>query len=343
MLITTLADNYRKAGDAIHDAIREIVHKNGDFINCANNKRDRKDLEATLFDSAKGYSETFPIRALRVNGKGEVEVYVGTYGTVYTDRYLRGAASADHWVRLKNSNILYHQSILSIAGAIDQYLSPEGFRTVIFDLDGTLLDTLEDLGAAVNNALAKRGFPLHSKEEYRSMVGHGVRNLVRSALPSGSSEELVDESLADFKEYYTAHIDVHTKPYPGMQELVKALSDKGVHLAVASNKFQAGTEKLVAEFFPGIKFDAILGDRPGHPLKPDPAIVEEVLKLSGSTKSDTVFVGDSPTDMKTASNGGVSAVAVSWGYRTMPASRDYTLVKSAGDLQELLTLRRGLQ
>ena len=114
-------------------------------------------------------------------------------------------------------------------------------RLVLFDLDGTLLNTLDDLGAAVNDALKRRNLPLHTREEYMKMVGHGVRNLVIRALPAHLQEDaaLVDDTLMDFKTYYTAHIDVYTQPYPGMQKVVETLHRNGVFLAVASNKFQA--------------------------------------------------------------------------------------------------------
>ena len=211
------------------------------------------------------------------------------------------------------------------------------YQLIIFDLDGTLLDTLADLAAAVNHALSARGLPLHSLQEYRSMVGHGVRNLVKQALPSGADDALIDAALDDFKAFYTAHIDVHTRPYPGMQDLVRDLHAAGVRMAVASNKFQAGTEKLVGEFFPGIPFVAILGNREGYPLKPDPEIVEEVLRAAGGvSRRDVVMVGDSRTDMLTAANGGIGAVAVGWGYRTLDASEDYRLAGSVTELRTLL-------
>ena len=130
---------------------------------------------------------------------------------------------------------------------------------ILFDLDGTLLDTLEDLSAAANHALELRGLPLHTPDEYRRMVGHGVRNLVKQALPPGTDDALVDGALADFKAYYSAHIDVHTRPYPGIPELLEELSAAGLQLAVVSNKFQEGTEHLIRHFFPGVPFAAILG------------------------------------------------------------------------------------
>ena len=215
------------------------------------------------------------------------------------------------------------------------------YKLILFDLDGTLLDTLEDLAAAVNHALSVRGLSLHSLQDYRSMVGHGVRNLVQQALErslaSAPDDTAIDAALADFKAYYTAHIDVHTRPYPGMQELLQDLNAAEVCMAVASNKFQAGTEKLVREFFPGIPFVAILGNRDGYPLKPDPEIVAEVLGAAGDiAQEDAVMVGDSRTDMLTAANGGIGAIAVGWGYRTMEPSEEYRLAGSVTELRTLL-------
>lgn len=123
--LIALADTYRQAGDAIHDAIRDSIQAAGGFVNCSNNRGEKKDMLALVYDSKKGYSESFPIRAIRVDGDGSVQVYVGTTGTIYTDKYLRGRMSEEHWMPLKGSNILFYQTILSIAGAIDEYLSTE--------------------------------------------------------------------------------------------------------------------------------------------------------------------------------------------------------------------------
>lgn len=211
------------------------------------------------------------------------------------------------------------------------------YKVVIFDLDGTLLDTLEDLRAAVNHALSQQGFPLHSLAEYRGMVGHGVRNLVTQALPEDQREEtVIDTCLAEFKAYYTAHIDVHTHPYPGMQELLRTLHGRGVRLAVASNKFQSGTEYLIRRFFGDVPFVAILGNREGYPLKPDPEIVGEILRRAGADAADAVLVGDSATDMKTASNGGIPSIAVTWGYRDLPADIAPVRATSAAELATLI-------
>ena len=276
---------------------------------------------------------------MRLGSKGEVEIYLGSSGTVYTEKYLLSRRSDDRWCSLRSPKVLFYDTILSIASGIGEYLpAPPRYGTVIFDLDGTLLDTLQDLAAAVDHALEGRGFPLHTLQEYRSMVGHGVRNLVKNALPAEvrQDEALVDGCLADFTAYYTAHIDDRTRPYPGMAGLVEKLAGRGVRLAVASNKFQEGAEKLVAEFFPGIRFAAVLGNRPGCPLKPDPEIVNSVLRVTGSEKGAAVLVGDSPTDMKTAAAGGIAAIAVTWGYREMPPSASYALCSTPQELLSLL-------
>lgn len=212
------------------------------------------------------------------------------------------------------------------------------YKLILFDLDGTLLNTIDDLGEAVNHAMRLRNFPLHTHDEYKLMVGNGVRKLVTRALPEDLREDetLVDAALADFVDYYTAHIDIHTTPYPGMLDLVYQLHNAGVQMAVASNKFQEGTEFLIRKFFPGIPFVAVLGNRSGFPLKPDPAIVREVLQKANLTSADALMVGDSPTDMKTAENGGIRGVAVSWGYRPMKSSPSLTVVDSAAELLQLI-------
>ena len=191
------------------------------------------------------------------------------------------------------------------------------YEVAIFDLDGTLIDTIEDLGTAVNHALRLRSLPLHSMEEYKGMVGHGIRDLVTKALPISlqGDSSYIDSALKDFREYYSSHIDVHTKPYEGMVALLEELHSAGVRIAVASNKFQEGTERLIREFFPGVEFIAIFGNREGYPLKPDPAIVKEVLSLAGADSSKAVMVGDSRTDIRTAVAGGIDIIAVSWGFR----------------------------
>ena len=211
------------------------------------------------------------------------------------------------------------------------------YKLIIFDLDGTLLDTLDDLSAAVNHAMQLRGFPLHNRDEYMRMVGHGARNLMRQALPDGhKDDDMVEAAYNDFKAYYTDHIDVHTKPFLGIQDLVATLHREGVMLAVASNKFQEGTEHLIKEFFPNITFVAVLGNRPNCPLKPSSEIVGEVLRKAGVKKEEAVMVGDSDTDMETAANGGIEGIAVGWGYRNMNGIPGLKVANSAEELLKML-------
>ncbi len=215
---------------------------------------------------------------------------------------------------------------------------------ILWDLDGTLIDTLDDLGEAVSHTLRLRGLPTHGREDYRRMVGHGVRNLVKRALEASGvqiedtpdGDAFLDEALADFKAYYSAHIDVYSKPYPGIPELLAELDAAGVKLAVVSNKFQEGTDHLIREFFPKIRFVAILGNRPGYPLKPDPAIVEEAISLADISRPEALLIGDSPTDMHTAENGGIDSLAVSWGYRTREDLAAYPIVNSVVDLRKTI-------
>ena len=210
-------------------------------------------------------------------------------------------------------------------------------KLVIFDLDGTLLDTIDDLKEAVNHDMSLRGFPTFTREEVMAMVGHGARNLMRKALPDGyKDDDMVDAAYNDFKAYYITHIDVHTKPFPGIHDLLTQLHQEGVMLAVASNKFQEGTEHLIKEFFPEIPFVAVLGGRPGFPLKPDPEIVNEVLRKANVDKEDAVMVGDSDTDMETAANGGVMGIAVNWGYRDMSSVKNLLVANSVEKLQQRL-------
>lgn len=210
---------------------------------------------------------------------------------------------------------------------------------VIFDLDGTLLDTIGDLAVACNAMLARRGLPEHTYADYCHFVGNGILRLVERALPEElRTPEYVADARADFVSYYTDHIDLHTKPYAGIPELLDELIRQGVRLAVASNKFQQGTEKLVRRFFPEVPFETVLGQRPDVPLKPDPAVVKEILGLTGVPRDRVLYVGDSGIDMQTAAAAGVRSAGVTWGFR----SREELQQAGAGALvdrsEELLHL-----
>ena len=190
-------------------------------------------------------------------------------------------------------------------------------KLVIFDLDGTLLNTIADLGNAANHTLEALGLSQHDLDEYQLMVGNGMRKLIERTLPAdkAADAEFVDNTLASFLEYYAGHIDNYTKPYPGIPDLISSLFNDGYKLAVASNKIQSGAEKLIAKFFPGIDFVAVMGNSPDYPLKPDAALVEYIMDKAGTDRAHTIMVGDSGTDIQTARNAGIPIIAVSWGFR----------------------------
>ena len=196
-------------------------------------------------------------------------------------------------------------------------------QLAIFDLDGTLLDTIGDLAVACNEMLARRGLPPHTYADYCLFVGNGILRLVERALPETlRTPDEVAAARADFVAYYTDHIDLHTQPYAGIPELLAELQRRGIRLAVASNKFQRGTEKLIRRFFPQIAFEAVLGQRPDVPMKPDPTVVEEILAATGVARREVLYVGDSGIDMRTASAAGVRSVGVTWGFRSREELRE---------------------
>lgn len=213
-------------------------------------------------------------------------------------------------------------------------------RLVIFDLDGTLLNTIGDLAVSCNAVLAMRGLPQHSYEDYCGFVGNGIMRLVERALPEPLRTEFtVNAVRRDFIDYYTANIDTYTKPYDGIPELVAGLAERGISLAVASNKFQAGTEKLIGRFFPDVKFAAVFGQRPDVPLKPDPTIVNEIVDVTGAAREDILYVGDSAVDMQTARAAGVRGVGCSWGFRSreeLEAENPHAIIDKPEELLDLL-------
>ena len=189
-------------------------------------------------------------------------------------------------------------------------------KLVIFDLDGTLLNTIADLANSTNHALALLGYPTHEVSAYPFMVGNGINKLFERALPEGEkTEENVLRVRQAFVPYYDVHNADDSSPYPGIPELLECLQAKGIQLAVASNKYQAATEKLVAHYFPNIRFVAVFGQREGIKVKPDPTIVYDILKIAGVAKEEVLYVGDSGVDMQTAINAGVSSCGVTWGFR----------------------------
>ena len=191
------------------------------------------------------------------------------------------------------------------------------YKIVIFDLDGTLLNTIGDLAASVDYVMRSRNLPEHTDAEYRQMVGGGIKRLVERALPVelAADDAYVEECVAQFRRYYVDNIDRHTVPYDGMCELLHRLQNEGVKVAVASNKFQHGTDRLVAKFFGDVVFVAVEGNREGAPLKPDPQIVNNILAKAGVEKQYAVMIGDSGIDIRTAAAAGIDSIGVAWGFR----------------------------
>lgn len=186
-------------------------------------------------------------------------------------------------------------------------------KSVVFDLDGTLLDTLDDLTASVNFALKSCNYPVHTLDEVRRMVGNGVAMLIRRAMPAGHTQQQFDDCFGVFGEYYSLHCNDHTKPYDGISDMLNRLCSCGVGLAVASNKLQPAVQKLVAHYFPMIK--VAVGDSPEYGRKPAPDMLIRAMKLLDSTPRDTLYVGDSEVDVATARNAAVRCVSVLWGFR----------------------------
>lgn len=195
--------------------------------------------------------------------------------------------------------------------------------TVIFDLDGTLLNTLGDLREAVNYALSTYGYPIKSLEEVRLAVGNGVAKLIERVIPDGLDNPDFEPCLSLFREYYSQHLQELTVPYPGIPELLSELRQKGYHLGIVSNKFDAAVKQLKEEYFPET-ISVAIGESSGVRKKPAPDCVWKALKELGSDSEQTVYVGDSDVDVMTAHNSGLRCVGVAWGFR------DAQVLKQAG-------------
>ena len=188
------------------------------------------------------------------------------------------------------------------------------YKAIIWDLDGTLLNTLEDLMNSVNYALTNHGMPHITLEQTRRFVGNGVGKLVERAVPQGTdkSEEL--QILSEFKEHYEVHSMDNTKPYEGMVELLRELKKEGYKLAIVSNKIQSAVAELAEIYFPGL-IDVAMGETPETPKKPAPDMIYKALELLGVTEDEAVFLGDSDVDVATGINSGLNMITVLWGFR----------------------------
>lgn len=188
------------------------------------------------------------------------------------------------------------------------------YKAVIFDMDGTILNTLEDLKNATNYSLRQFGMPERSLEEVRMFVGNGIRKLVERAVPAGTSEEKIAQVFDVFLEYYEIHSADNTSPYPGILELVEKLKKSGIKTAVSTNKADVPAQELGREYFKGI-FDLIVGQQDGLKVKPAPDSVNKILSILDIQKKDAIYIGDSDVDVQTAKNSGLDFIGVSWGFR----------------------------
>ena len=208
------------------------------------------------------------------------------------------------------------------------------YKAVLFDIDGTLLDTLEDLCDSTNHALAQMGYPLRGIEEIRRFIGNGAEKQIRRAVPEGTSEGKIMETLAAFRAYYQDHCQIKTKVYDGLLDVLSELKEKGVKMAVVSNKPDAAVKKLSREYF-GDRLDYAIGPSDGVRCKPYPDMAEEALKALGVEKKDAVFVGDSEVDVQTGLNAGLDVIAVSWGFRSREVVIEAGAKMIADDASEL--------
>ena len=189
------------------------------------------------------------------------------------------------------------------------------YKTYIFDLDGTLLDTLNDLHASCNYALKVHGMPIRTMEEVRQFVGNGVKKLMERAIPNGLDNPLFEDTLQTFRQHYLLHNLDTTRPYPGIMEMLGKLKEQGKNIAVVSNKFYTATQDLCKHFF-GDTIQVAIGEREDIKKKPAPDTVLEALRQLQATKQDAVYVGDSDVDVETARNSGIPCISVLWGFRS---------------------------
>ncbi len=203
-------------------------------------------------------------------------------------------------------------------------------KGLIFDLDGTLVDSLQGIAASLNRALAASALPVHPLESIRGFIGNGARILITRAAPEGADEALLDRLEAAFKSDYDATWPSGTSPYDGITELLETLQSKGHPLAVLSNKPHPFTSKIVSQVFPNIDFKVVLGQLPGIPHKPDPGGALEIANLFGLLPEECILIGDSTMDIETARNAGMRAIAVSWGFH----DRDRLLAAGAAQIAD---------
>lgn len=215
------------------------------------------------------------------------------------------------------------------------------YKLVIFDLDGTILYTLEDLKQALNHALTAFEYPERTLEEVRCFVGNGIRKLIERAVPNGTSDADIDKVFCEFNKYYAVHCTDYTIPYDGVIELIKGLRKNGIKTAVVSNKADYGVQELCKRYFDGL-FDYAVGEREGINRKPSPDAVFEVLSYLEVEGKEAVYVGDSEVDIKTAQNAEMESIIVTWGFRDKEFLLDQGAINIADDCEGLQLLISGI-
>jgi phosphoglycolate phosphatase len=213
------------------------------------------------------------------------------------------------------------------------------FKSIIFDMDGTLLDTLSDIAATMNLVLRSYGWPEHEINEYRTLVGEGIENLVSRSIPPGNrQDDLISSLVIEYRKYYAGHWADQTEVYPGINELISELDKRKISMSILSNKSDVFTKKMAESFFPKTRFAAVIGSMPGKPNKPDPTSAAAIADIAGVRPAKMIFLGDSSIDMKTAAAAGMCPVGVLWGFR----SRDELVNSGASSIisapMELLDL-----
>lgn len=212
------------------------------------------------------------------------------------------------------------------------------YSLAVFDMDGTILNTIDDLGGCCNVILEKHGYPTHTIEEYKYFVGNGIPKLIERALPAGTVPEIHKKILAEYIEYYSLHSADKTAPYDGIVECIKKLRAAGVKVAVNTNKVQAAAEVLCKKYFPGC-FDIIAGFKDGIPPKPAPDGINAILKSEKIERENACYIGDSDVDFLCGKNSGLDFVGVDWGFRGEKFLREHgakTVVKTADELFNVL-------
>jgi phosphoglycolate phosphatase len=212
------------------------------------------------------------------------------------------------------------------------------YSAAVFDMDGTILNTLDDLADAANYALSANGMPVRTTDEVRHFVGNGVRKLIERAVPAGTDVSGIDKVYADFSSYYARHCADRTLPYEGIKEMLAIIRSAGMKTAVVSNKDDYAVQTLARVYFPAL-FDAVAGVHEGIKKKPAPDTVFEVMKRLDVTKEQCMYIGDSEVDIQTSQNAGIPCISVSWGFKSRDFLEEhgaYMIVDTVPELTDLL-------